>query len=187
VNCRKTTLPLVLGLALVPCASRGLAERPQPAESAHPTGPTRPATPLYTNDDLERMRPLRDETGARSVPAVPPDDGGAAAPPGPRRGAAASERPAARGEAYWRREAEKLRERLRTLSETRDGLRARLADRRDDERRVRRGARGSRTTGTQSSRTLETRIAAIEQRMRDLEDDLAERARLAGALPGWLR
>jgi hypothetical protein len=190
----KTTLPFVLGLWLVPCPSRSSAERPQPAEQVTPAesspaaGPTRPATPpvpahVYTNDDLERVRPFRDETGARSVPALPPGAGEAAGAR-PRRG---SSEPADRGEAYWRREAEKVRERVRRLEDERDMLRARLAERRDDARSVRRRSRSARSSGTESDRALETRIAIIERRMRELEDDLAERARRAGALPGWLR
>jgi hypothetical protein len=143
---------------------------------------------VYTNDDLARMRPFRDELGARSVPAVPQGTGEATAGlAGPRRRARAPEKVVARGEAYWRREAEKLRERLRTLSDQRDALRDRLAQRRDDERRVLRRARGSVSSQTDSDRTLEARIATIERRRRDLEEDLADRARRAGAQPGWIR
>ncbi len=176
---RKTLLSFALGLSLVPCVSQS------PAEQTHPAARPVPAR-VYTNDDLERVRPFRDELGARSVPAVPQGDGR-----GHRRaagdGAPAPEKVVARGEAYWRREAEKLRERLRTLSDQRDALRDRLAERRDDERRVLRRGRGSVSSQTESDRTLEARIATIERRMRDLEEDLADRARRAGALPGWLR
>jgi hypothetical protein len=143
---------------------------------------------VYTNDDLERVRPFRDELGARSVPAVAHDEGEAATEPArARRGAPTSEKASERGEAYWRREAEKLRERLRALSNQREALRARMAERRDDERRVLRRGRGSVSSEPEPDRAIEARIATIERRMRDLEEDLADRARRAGALPGWLR
>jgi hypothetical protein len=178
----KTTLPFVLGLSLVPCVSPHGAAAQEAAGPTCPAGPPAPAH-VYTNDDLERVRPFRDELGARSVPAVPPG-AGEAARSGSRRGV--SER-SERGEAYWRREADKVRERVRRLEDERDTLRARLAEHRNDERHVLRRSRSARPSGTQSEQALEARIALIERRMRDLEEDLAERARRAGALPGWLR
>ncbi|HEY2945348.1 MAG TPA: hypothetical protein VGN09_23135, partial [Vicinamibacteria bacterium] len=57
--------------------------------------------PLYTNEDLRRVSPHRDETGVSSTPAAAP-----AAEP-------AAERGRGHGEEYWRREAERLRDRLR--------------------------------------------------------------------------
>ena len=174
-----TLLPFVLGVSL---ASTSPAEEAAPVTQVTPV--VRPIpTRVYTNDDLDRVRPFRDELGARSVPAVS-DHGRETAAGSPGRAITSS---VDRGEAYWRREAEKLRDRVRNLADQRETLRARVAERREDERRELGRGRGSRGTGTESQQTLEKRIAAIERRMRELEEDLAERARRAGALPGWLR
>lgn len=173
----RQTLPFVLGLSLGPCLCQG-------SEQAHRGLPSTPTlTRVYTNDDLERVRPFRDELGARSVPNEPAP--GRETATSSRHGTRGSERSVDRGEAYWRREAEKLRERLRRLADQREALRARMAERRDEQWRAQRGGRGSRASGP--DRTLEARITALERRMRDLEDELADRARRAGALPGWLR
>jgi hypothetical protein len=180
VTSRKTLLPLALGLSLVTGVS------PSPAEETHPA--RREPARVYTNDDLERVQPFRDELGARSVPAVAHQEGEAPTKPArARRGAPTSEKAGERGESYWRAAAEKLRERLRRLSDQREVLRARMIERRDDERRVLRRGRRSLSSDPDPNPALEARIATIERRMRDLEDDLADRARRAGALPGWLR
>lgn len=173
----RTLLPLALG-SLV-CASAA------PAEETPPRMPPA-STRVYTNEDLDRVRPFRDELGASSVPAVssaPASGESAESTPGAR----GSGKPTARDEAYWRREAEKLRERLRVLADKRDALRMRLGERREEERRVLRRSRGSRAAGDRSDVALEAQIAAIERRMRELEEDLGDRARRAGAMPGWLR
>jgi hypothetical protein len=131
----------------------------------------------YTNDDLERYAHLRTEE-----PGDVPDEP-TAVRPRPRAGARASAAPAAaaatRGEAYWRREAERTTETVRRLREQAADLAEKVADLRrepgvmpySDPRIVR----------------LETRRRAIEERAREAESRLEERARRAGALPGWLR
>jgi hypothetical protein len=175
-----TALFLAFGLAFLRPASASSAEDSRPEATPAPAR-------VYTNDDLDRMRPFRDELGARSVPAVTAGERESREPAGSALRARDSGKPSARDEAYWRREAEKLRERLRALADQRDELRARLSERRDDERRELRRNRSSRTPRGSSERALEARIAAIERRMRELEEDLVDRARRAGALPGWLR
>jgi len=123
--------------------------------------------PLYTNEDLRRVSPYRDETGVSS----PPADAGAAPVPSPERHD--------RDERYWRREAERLRDRLRPLRERVAELSLRIEERRrqprrgiaDDPQRVR----------------LERRRQWLEERIRELESRLEERARRERALPGWLR
>jgi hypothetical protein len=94
-----------------------------------------------------------------------------------------------RGEEYWRHEAVKLRDRMRTLVDQAETLRARIAAREDQERRAsRQGRRGSSAaTAVDPKATLRAQLANVERRMRELEDDLADRARREGALPGWLR
>jgi hypothetical protein len=137
----------------------------------------RPRARAYTNDDLERFAHLRTEQ-----PGDVPDD---PAPVRPRTGgdARASAAPAAaaatRGEAYWRREAERTAETVRRLREQAADLAEKVADLRrepgvmpySDPRIVR----------------LEARRRALEERVREAESRLEERARRAGALPGWLR
>lgn len=167
MNNRTAVLPLGFGLSAVLCfAARGrTAEVP------------RPAVRVYTNEDLERVRPYRDETGVGSVPAVPP---------GAKPGRPEAREPRGRGEAYWRKEAERVRQKLRALAEQREELRARIAEQEGDSRRFAR-RRGAASAPATSLATLQARLASLERRLRETEDDLLERARRDGALPGWLR
>lgn len=166
---RTVVLPLGFGLSAVLWSSaRGT---PDDAE-----GRKRPPVRVYTNEDLDRVRPFRDETGVRSVPAVPAEEGET------RR---ADERPKGRGEAYWRREAERVRDRVRAMEAQAAELRAQIAERAAEASRLTRGRRG--TSGSGSPATLRAKLEALERRMREIEDGLADRARREGALPGWLR
>ena len=91
-----------IGLLAVACATTAVAAD----EAARPS--VRPPVRVYTNADLERVHPLVAETGVGSVPAAPAGE------------SASSEREPAshgQGEAYWRREAAAVRERLRALEE----------------------------------------------------------------------
>jgi septal ring factor EnvC (AmiA/AmiB activator) len=135
----------------------------------------RPPARVYTNQDLERVHPYRNETGVASVPAAP--SGGAEARPDP------DSRARARSEAYWRREAARVRERVRALEAQAADVRASLAEREQERRTLVRRRGGSGT----SEATLQARLSALEHRRRQLETDLEDRARRAGALPGWLR
>jgi hypothetical protein len=166
---RTTVLPLGFGLSAVLLVStRGRAEETGAGK--------RPPVRVYTNEDLERVHPHRNETGVASVPAVPP--GAAQARPEP------SSRSRARGEAYWRREAARVRERLQALEAQAATLRVRLTERQEERRLLLRRRRGS-SSGSEAE--LATRLAALEERMRRTRDDLEDRARREGALPGWLR
>jgi len=171
--------------AIVLAAGLGLPALvlPLPGRAEDTPAPARPPVRVYTNEDLDRVRPFRDETGVRSVPAF----SGSERAPG---GEAREGRPRSRGEDYWREEARRVRERIDALEEKAVELRARIAAEEEQQRHVLRSAGGYRSRGSSSARTDPTaraRLAAIEKRMRALEDDLAERARRAGALPGWLR
>jgi hypothetical protein len=164
---RTVVLPLGFGLSAVLCfAARGRA-----------TDVPRPAVRVYTNADLERVRPLRAETGVDSVPAAAPGTASSQ----PERGL-----PRGRGEAYWRREASRTRQKLSALGEQRESLRARIAEQEGDARRFLR-RRSAGLDSSSSLATLQARLAAVERRIREIEDDLFERARRDGALPGWLR
>ena len=125
------------------------------------------AAPLYTNDDLERVAPFRNQTG---VASVPPAEAARAAPaPAP---------PRARGEAYWRREATQVRQQVRRLEARAASLRSRIEAERSRPRRLR---------TTMRVPDLEARLRALQLEVLTLDDELADRARREGALPGWLR
>jgi hypothetical protein len=131
-------------------------------------GEEKPPVPLYTNEDLLRVRPFRAQTGATSTPAVPPD-------PRPPASGAGKER----GERYWRGEAERLADRVRPLH-------ARAADlkRRIEERRSKPGVKSLSDPQIQG---WERDLEQVARTVKELESRLEERARRAGALPGWLR
>lgn len=169
---RTVVLPLGFGLSAVLCIAATAADE-EPGQPA-----ARPPARVYTNEDLERVHPFRDETGVRSVPAVSPDERPAPEPAGkpPRR----------RGEEYWRREAGRVRDRVRAMEAQAAELRARIAERADEaSHTLARRRSGSSSSGTEA--TLRARLLALERRMRQIEEDLADRARRDGALPGWLR
>jgi hypothetical protein len=140
-----------------------LAALSAPDDAARP-GPRR----VYTNDDLDRVSARRAETGVLST----------APAPAPLASPAAAARHA-HGEDYWRREAERLRDRLQPLRERAGDLRARIEERRR--------APGVRPYTDGQVQALQRRLAAVEARMRDLESQFEDRARREGALPGWLR
>jgi hypothetical protein len=169
---RTIVLPLGFGLSAVLCVTT--------AATDDDPSPARPPVRVYTNEDIDRVHPFRDETGIRSVPAVSPDDRPAAAPAEKRRG---------KGEEYWRREAARVRERVRGLEAQASELRAEIAEQAEEASHVLGGRRRSSASlaGTRSSGRLRARLAARERRIREVEEDLSERARRDGALPGWLR
>ena len=165
-----------VGLGLLLAGTAGVAEEKK-------------LVPVYTNEDLERVSSRRGETGVDSLVdavALP------ASRASEREDAAA---PDGRGERYWRREAEKLRDRLRPRHARIEALRARIAEREAHPglRRPRRAGRArSRAHADASSRESQLvawrgQLAALEQEVREAEDRFEERARRAGALPGWLR
>ncbi len=157
------TRPCV-GLALLLLAGAGGAR----AEEKKPV-------PLYTNEDLERVSPYRDQTGVGSTVDVPSD-------PLPAR---AGDEGRARGEAYWRRQAESVRARLFKARERIEELRARIA-----EREAQPARRARRTPGPAADLQLESwrrQLSLLEARVREAEARFEDRARREGALPGWLR
>jgi hypothetical protein len=170
---RTVVVPLGFGLSAVLCLSSASAdEEPPPAP--------RPPVRVYTNADLDRVHPYRDETGVRSVPAVPPGDRPAPAPP---------EKGSGRGEDYWRREAARVRGRIRAMEEQAADLRARIAEEAEEASHFLGGRRRSAASisGFGSAGRLRAKLASLERRIKEMDEDLADRARRDGALPGWLR
>jgi hypothetical protein len=129
---------------------------------------------VYTNEDLERVAPYRGQTGALSQPVAPPETA---------RGRAREKDPGrkdeGRDERYWRGQADRTAEQARKLREQA----ASLAGRVDDLRRQ----PGVLPYSDPRIVSLEERRRALESRAREAELRLEERARRAGALPGWLR
>ena len=126
--------------------------------------------PLYTNDDLDRVSPHRGEVGAFTTTVPVRKDGGRAEAP---------DRPAKRGEDYWRKEAQRTRNRVRSLRDRLDKVRGQIEER---ERLPE-----VRPVTDPQLQALRKSAAAFEQRIREEEERLEDRARREGALPGWLR
>lgn len=128
-----------------------------------------PAVRVYTKADLDRLAARRDEGGVFTTSSTPEP--------------VAADKPArassGQGEEYWRREAEKMRDRVRPLREKADLLRERI-----DERRRKPGVRPYSDPGIVA---LERDLARVLELARELEERLEDRARRARALPGWLR
>ncbi len=143
-----------------------------------------PRAPLYTDEDLRRVSPFRDQTGVMSVPAVAPS---ADARPSSARARSDRDSAARAGdETYWRRAAERHRSRQAALAR-----RIRQVTRQLDQTRRRQslslGRSASSTRGADASLVLEERLAAHEDQRREENDGFFDRARRAGALPGWMR
>jgi hypothetical protein len=167
----KPFISWAIGLVAVACSTTAVgAEAPRPAP--------RPPARVYTNADLERVHPFVTETGVSSVPAVPGGESTSVEREPESRG---------QGEAYWRREAAVTRERLRALEERAAGLRSRIAERERAKDDTVYGSRRRSASGSTSVTSLRASLAAVERRIERTQDDLEERARRDGALPGWLR
>jgi hypothetical protein len=127
------------------------------------------AVPRYTNDDLDRVSPLRAQTGGSTPAPEPP----ATAKPEPRPPGRAHD------ESYWRREAERLQDRLQPLRDRVEDLRMRIEERRRNPR--------VRPYSDPTIESWQRRLTGLEQRIREAEDRLHERARREAAPTGWLR
>lgn len=139
--------------------------------------PARAQTPTYTNADLERVSPLRAETGGENEP--PP----AEKAPAERRASEAR----AHDESTWRAEARRVAAAAARLRDKAADLRGRAQEQRDRERDAppRRAGAGARPG--RAAERLEEQARRAEARAEALELELWERARRARALPGWLR
>jgi hypothetical protein len=129
--------------------------------------------PLYTNADLERVAPYRDQTGVNSAPAAPaPSTRKTASKAGIVKDTSAAK------EQYWRREAERHRVRLVALRSRIQDIAGQLDAQRE---------RPLRYAQLSQIHRLERRLSDLETQLRELDADFEERARREGALPGWLR
>jgi hypothetical protein len=149
------------------------------ADDPRQAAPRKPAR-VYTNEDLERIHPLAAQTGGGSTPAVTTSDPEAEVtkPDSPTRG---------RGERYWRDEAARVRERVRALEERAAALRSKIAERERSRESPVYGRKGGSASKSDGLASLQASLAAVDRRIRSTRDDLEERARRDGALPGWLR
>jgi len=129
----------------------------------------RPPARVYTDEDLARVSSRRGETGGESRPASPP----------PAEKPEKDEAASGRGESYWRAEAARVRQRVEPWREDADDLRVDISTRQAEP--------GVRPYSDPKVKAMQRRLAALEARIREAEDRLEERARRAGALPGWLR
>jgi hypothetical protein len=134
---------------------------------------------VYTNEDLETVRPYRNETGVASKPAVQdPERAGTLRQDLGRDGAAAGkERRSA--EEHWRAAAERLREKLQGPRDRADELRRQIEERRRQP--------GVLPYSDPQIVAAQRRLELIERRIREAESNFEDRARRNGALPGWIR
>ena len=143
--------------------------------------------PTYTNEDLERIAPLRGQTGALSQPGPTP----APAPHAALRRRGGPTVGPEQTESYWRQEARKVETRVQALRRRAVVLRAQLeeARRKAWEEQTRTSSRRGAASAARGPSTalLEQRLQALEQEIRERQEELEERGRRAGALPGWLR
>lgn len=166
----------------------------QPARAEEEARASRPPVRVYTNADLDRFAAMRRPRGTPLPPRGEGQGGGsiieprgdtpsAEAAPEPAvekaRTNAAEPRDDSRKEAHWRKEAARVRERVRQAEQSAEALRKRI-----DARWRRPGVLPSSDPLLQ---TWQSRLRAVEERVRELEADLDDRARRAGAFPGWLR
>lgn len=142
--------------------------------------PARKAVRVYTDEDVERVAPLRGQTGVLSRPGTPPARGTT------KDGPADRATPPSKGEDYWRRESARTRTQVRSVQEQASRLREQAA--REAERpstgKGRRG-RGREAWAAEDDRAR--RLRALEARALEIQSDLEDRARREGVPPGWLR
>lgn len=135
---------------------------------------------VYTNEDLDRVSPLRDQTGVNNTPAAASDSESSAGRSRRRHADNTAKRSGSdRGEEYWRREAERVRERTRPLRQKITDYKERIEERRSKPKVL--------PYSDAQIRSWTSRIDELEAQIREVESAFDERARRAGAMPGWLR
>jgi hypothetical protein len=137
--------------------------------------------PIYTNEDLERVRPFRDQTGVANTPAAASTSSEGSGGAGRRRtsGRSRDGEGKVRGEEYWRSQADRLRTRLQPARDRADDLRLQIEERQRQP--------GVRPYSDPKIVADQRKLEILERRIREAESNFEDRARRAGALPGWLR
>jgi hypothetical protein len=139
--------------------------------------------PTYTNEDLERVRPFREQTGVASTPGPGTETERAGTPRkelgGDGAAAGRKRRSAESDEEKWRYQAERFRAKLQPLRDKADDLRLQIEERRQKP--------GVRPYSDPRIVADQRRLRILEQRIRDSEATFEDRARRQGALPGWIR
>jgi predicted RNase H-like nuclease (RuvC/YqgF family) len=144
----------------------------------------RDPVPVYTNEDLDRVRPFRGQTGVDSKPDFETAANERAGTPRQELGgdgvASRKGRHSAEGaEERWRYQAERFRAKLQPLRDKAADLREQIEERRRQP--------GVRPYTDPKIVAAERRLAVLERRIRDSESAFEDRARRQGALPGWIR
>lgn len=159
---------LTVGLSVLPAVRGAADDEPRPV-------------PTYTNDDLRRVAPFRDQTGVTSEPAT--DEPADTPPRGRRRAGGSSERRSARGaergEDYWRREAERTDDKTRRLEKQIGALQRKIE--------VRRRLPDVRPYTDPQLVDWRREIEELRAEIRIARERVEDRARREGAPPGWLR
>jgi hypothetical protein len=137
-------------------------------------------TPNYTNEDLERVHPYREETGVASLPASRAQAEASPSPTARSKGRRVAA-PEAREEAYWRREAQRHRQALAKLERRAAALREKI------EQGGKSRGQTSKRRAVPSSDSARRQLAEVTAQIEQIDSEFEERSRRAGALPGWLR
>jgi hypothetical protein len=134
---------------------------------------------VYTNEDLEAVKPYREETGVASTPAVLETERAGTSRQNLGRDGAAAGKERRSAEETWRAAAERLREKLQGPRDRADDLRRKIEERRRQP--------GVLPYSDPQIVAAQRRLELIERRIREAESNFEDRARRNGALPGWIR
>ena len=134
---------------------------------------------VYTNEDLERVRPLRGQTGVESKTDMETTQTERAGTSRQDLGGNAGARKGISAEEKWRAAAQRLQEKLQNPRDRADELRDQIEQRRRQP--------GVRPYSDPKIVSLQHRLEILERRIREAESAFEDRARRQGALPGWIR
>ncbi len=137
-----------------------------------------PKVPCYTNADLDRVSPLRGQTGVLSEASIP-----SAADRKTERAEEREERQRRKAERTWRQAARRHRAQVRRLEKRLAALQRRKQA--YERRRWAQMMKGK--IPDPPSNDFDTQIEELQEEIRQSESDFLDRARRDGALPGWLR
>jgi hypothetical protein len=121
-----------------------------------------PKVPCYTNADLDRVSPLRGQTGVLSEAAIP-----SAADRKTEKAEEREERQRRKAERTWRLAALQRRKEAYERRRWAQMMKGKIPD--------------------PPSKDFDTQIEELQEEIRQSESDFLDRARRDGALPGWLR